>query len=1099
MPVIPVAGTERDAPGATVTGQLAGADLTPGTVLADRFVVSRLLGIGGMGVVYLARDRALDVDVAVKLLRPELASRPEAFDRFRQELLLARQVSSPNVVRIHDISSHAGRWFISMDYVEGESLDRRLDRLGTLSVQESLAIARQLAMGLAAAHAVGIVHRDLKPSNVLIDSAGNARISDFGVARSLGTSGLTQSGAIVGTPDYLSPEQARGTAIDARSDLYALGLILYEMLSGQQPFGGGTPAESLTQRLVRPPPPVDAQRRDVPAWAARLVERLLQPRPSRRFNDAQAVVAAIEQQRVARDLRPGPRSLAAAAALILALAVLAWWRFAPSPVPAAADARPPERVVVLAEGAPGRADPLLEAWAESLRLGLNAQAGLSAVDAERTQLAQVQAGFGGAAPASDADLLAVLPATRVLHLGLQGAGAERRLTARLGPEEMPTMSARAPADQDPAPAFTELSSAIARALGHPAPAPHLPADPALVLAYGEALQLRRSGRAEQAAAAFRQVAEQAPESAAVWLGLAEALKVAGQRPLSLEAARRGLALPGSPLGRDFARWVAMAEGRADEAMAAQAQWIAQRPDDLDAQVVLAEMRIDAGEFEAAADGLRALLERDGQDPRAWFLLGKSAILHGEPRQAVEDHLVRALVLYKRGRSTFGEAETTNAMGVAYSRLGQVEDAGEQYRKALTLRRELGDRRGVASSLRNLAQLAMIRGEFEEAQASLDEASSLFAALGDNSGAAAVDNELGLLAEERGNYVAALAAYKRALRGREQSSDAQGSAESLNNIGFAHYQLGDYDNARVFWRQARDAFAALDDRNGMVRADQNLGLLEIARGDWDASQALLESSLREAESRHMLEEAAVSRRNLAELHWNRGRLDEAWAQLQKARALFQEREDQRGLVDADLLEARLLTAAGNGVGALARLDRLQPTLQESSMEQRAIASLLRAELLMDAGRAAEATKMLARARTEANESGVRVLRLRADVLGGQGADPDLDQAVTSLGNAPLLLLWHERRIAQGLDAGDAPAAAAFYRLAREAPGARGNFLRAERLHSLGARALAAAGAPRDAEDAERRAVEARAALQSRLPPELKADEPLLSGGADVEPD
>lgn len=1092
-----MAGTERDAPGPTVTGQLAGAELAPGTVLADRFVVSRLLGIGGMGVVYLARDRALDVDVAVKLLRPELASRPEAFERFRQELLLARQVSSPNVVRIHDISSHAGRWFISMDYVDGESLDRRLDRLGTLPVQESLAIARQLALGLAAAHAVGIVHRDLKPSNVLIDAAGNARISDFGVARSLGTSGLTQSGAIVGTPDYLSPEQARGAAIDARSDLYALGLILYEMLSGQLPFSGGTPAESLAQRLVRPPPPVDAQRRDIPAWAARLVDRLLQPRPARRFKDAPAVVAAIDQQRVARDLRPGPRGLAAAAALALALGAAAWWRFAPPPVPAPVEARTPERLVVLADGAPGRADPLLEAWAESLRLGLNAQAGLPAVDAERTQLAQVQAGFGGAAAASDADLLAVLPATRVLRLGLQGEGAERRLTARLGPDATPLMSA--PADRDLAPAFAELSAAIARALGHVAPPSYLPADPSLLLAYGEALQLRRSGRAEQAAAAFQRLTERAPESAAAWLGLAEASKAAGQRPLSLEAARRGLALPGSPLGRDFARWVDMAEGRAGEAMAAQAQWIAQRPDDLDAQLVLAEMRIDAGEFEAAAGGLRALLERDGQDPRAWFLLGKSAILHGEPRQAVEDHLVRALVLYKRGRSTFGEAETTNAMGVAYSRLGQVEDAGEQYRKALALRRELGDRRGVASSLRNLAQLAMIRGEFDQAQSSLDEASALFAALGDGSGAAAVDNELGLLAEERGNYVAALAAYKRALRGREQSSDAQGSAESLNNIGFAHYQLGDYDNARVFWRQARDAFTTLADRNGMVRADQNLGLLEIARGDWDGSQALLESSLREAESRHMLEEAAVSRRNLAELHWNRGRLDEAWTHLERARALFREREDQRGLVDADLLEARLLTAAGNGSAAIALLDRLQPTLEESSMEQRAIASLLRAELLLDAGRADEAATMLAQARTEANESGVRVLRLRADVMSGPGADPALDQAVTSLGNVPLLLLWHERRIAQALDAGDASTAAALYRLAREAPGARGNFLRAGRLHALGARAFAASGAPEDAEEAGRRAADAHAALQSRLPPELKAGDPLISGAADVEPD
>ncbi len=220
-----------------MTGQLAAAELRSGDVLAGRFRIESMLGIGGMGVVYRAYDLSLDVEVALKLLRPELARRPESFERFRQELLLARQVSSPHVVRIHDISQQDGRWFISMDFVDGQSLERRMDHDGKLAVDEALPIVRGLLEGLTAAHGRGVVHRDLKPANVLLDKANHAYITDFGVARSLGaTGGMTQSGVIFGTPEYLSPEQARGEKVDARSDLYTVGLILYEMLSGTLPF-----------------------------------------------------------------------------------------------------------------------------------------------------------------------------------------------------------------------------------------------------------------------------------------------------------------------------------------------------------------------------------------------------------------------------------------------------------------------------------------------------------------------------------------------------------------------------------------------------------------------------------------------------------------------------------------------------------------------------------------------------------------------------------------------------------------------------------------------------------------------------------------------
>ena len=191
---------------ATVTGMLAAAELRAGEIVAERYRIVRLLGMGGMGVVYHAHDTELDVDVALKLLRPELASRHDAFERFRQELLLARQVSSPHVVRIHDLVRHGEVWLISMDFVPGHSLERLLDTKGHLPPEDAIRIVRQLALGLAAAHQRGVVHRDLKPANVLMTEDGEARITDFGVARSAGSTGITVSGVVIGTPEYLSPE-----------------------------------------------------------------------------------------------------------------------------------------------------------------------------------------------------------------------------------------------------------------------------------------------------------------------------------------------------------------------------------------------------------------------------------------------------------------------------------------------------------------------------------------------------------------------------------------------------------------------------------------------------------------------------------------------------------------------------------------------------------------------------------------------------------------------------------------------------------------------------------------------------------------------------
>jgi serine/threonine protein kinase len=226
--------------------------------MAGRYRIEALVGVGGMGMVYRAHDERLDLAVALKVLRPEVAAGDQGERRFVRELVLARQVSHPNVVRIHDLGEDGSLRFLTMDYVEGRSLQEILREDGPLPAERAVEVAREIAEGLGAAHREGVIHRDLKPANVLVGEDGRSYVSDFGVARSLTGSGLTRDGSILGTLSYLAPEQAQGEDVDARSDLYALGILLYEMLTGELPFRGETANELLAERLTRDPRPRSA-------------------------------------------------------------------------------------------------------------------------------------------------------------------------------------------------------------------------------------------------------------------------------------------------------------------------------------------------------------------------------------------------------------------------------------------------------------------------------------------------------------------------------------------------------------------------------------------------------------------------------------------------------------------------------------------------------------------------------------------------------------------------------------------------------------------------------------------------------------------------
>jgi len=1072
-------------PGATATGLYAQQRLALGTVLANRFRIESVLGVGGMGVVYRASDTALDIPVALKLLRPELSLREGAFERFRQELLTARQVSSPHVVRIHDLADHDGQPFITMDLVEGESLDHRIDREGALPIDDVVRIGLQLARGLAAAHARGVVHRDLKPANVLLDGDGNAYITDFGVARSLASGGLTQSGAVLGTPDYLSPEQARGDRVDSRSDLYALGLIVYEMLAARLPFPGGTLPEVLAQRMLRAPEAVTVARPDTPAWLARLVDRLLRPQPAHRLQSADAVVQAFEQRRVARDWRGVRRTVAGVviAGVAVAAAAFGLWRWTHPVAPAGiAAVSPLHRLLVVPLQADSKLAPDLRVALDALaRDALSESESIAVVDGERTVQAWRQLDPAGTARVDARALQRIVGADRVLQLALAPQGAGWRATARLdGGAQAKPQHADAPTAQAALaqllrqPALASFAGMKTAAFDAKIPVPALEA-------FGKGVQRLHDDAPADARTHFVNATRLAPGFSAAWLAQAEAAAMVGDQDAAYDALERGQATArGARVQRAFRAALASLDG---DAAAAAAQWrarLAQTPDDLFASLQLARAQSAGGDLDAALATLQALTARDPNDARAWFEYGKAAILQGQAQRAVDDYLVRALVLYKRARNRYGEAETVNALGIGYGRLGQSADAEEQYRKAVTLREAVGNQRGLATSLRNLASVLTLRGRFDEAQATLERARALHRALDDRNGLAAVENEMGLLAEERGDYPAALAAFRNALAFWRQLDHKPGIAQALNDIGFAQYQLGAYDDAQAYLVQSAQAYTALGDQTGRIRTQQNLGQLATARGDWAEASRQLHASLTAAEREQMAEEAAVGLRNLAELEPLQGHIASALEAAQRATASFQQREDVRGEVDAALVHVQILRAAAATAQASKALEALGPRLADASTEQQALASLLRAQLagFDDAGRG----QALTYARELAKRSGVRALQLQI-ALEAPSHDAAIDREIDTLGNASLRLRRDVAAMRADLARGRADAAASRYLdvLPRVR---RADVLEAPELHALGAQALRRNGDAQRATLAQQRARDAMANFQRRVPASLR---------------
>lgn len=1107
------AGDASPPPDPTRTADGAIRRLAAGTLLAGRYRILELVGVGGMGMVYRAEDEQLGLTVAVKILRPDLAQHGRRLERFKQELVLARQVSHPNVVRIHDLGTDGEIVFLTMDLITGRPLSELLADEGRLSPERTVGIARQLAAALAAAHDAGVVHRDLKPGNVLVDDSGRAAISDFGVARSLAGPGPTLPGAVVGTLDYLSPEQARGDEVDGRADLYALGILLHEMLTGELPFAGGSEAEVLAQRLTGATRDLRTAGVEVPRQLAALVRRLLQRDPARRYQSAREVLADLGP--LHRAAPPPWRRVALAACGVLALLVVGWTvrervrltRHEPARQPAAA--LHAVALLPLADET-GRADL---AWVasglpEMLGASLAEGGGLRVLDGLRV-FQTVEGLKLPRGPLSEAEarrLAELLDADRLVSGRVRAIGGKLSIDLSLLAADAPGLPAQTlHAESEPKDAFRlidGLGTTLRDRLAAPSVAagPVVSRSPAALSAYATGLDHLRRGDALAAAAALEKAVASDPGYGAAWVQLARARESLGRRDAAREAARHAVETlaPGGSRSAYEARAVeARLLGRPEKAQEILAGLVARHPEDTEARVELGEAYGEQGNLDRAVATLAEVVRLAPHHPRAWYLLGKYAILGGNPKRAIDDYLVHALVVHNQLGSEEGRADVLNAFGVAYRDLGNWARAAESYEQAAAIRRRIGDEHGYAMTLRNLANLHTERSEHAAAERQLAEALAILERLGDGPGIADVYDELGVLAEQRGSYEDALAHYQRALRVRRDLGNDLAFATSFGNVGYACYLLGRYDDAMVYCRQGLDLTRKSGDPSGVVLATQNLALLELARGEWDEALKSFLTALSASRELGMKQATAASLGHLGRLAQYQGRPAAALASFAEALGVLRELGDQRGLAEFTLAQAEVQLELGLEAAAGERLRAAAALLREGeNREQQAELARLQGEWHLLRGEIAAARTGMRRAVAQAEESHSIVALLDARLSAAEEALDSgpgrtvlaglvrLRAQTETLGHARLRLRADEILARAALAAGDPKLAQRTARAGLEQADACGGYAGAYRLHLLLSWALARQGKQAEATAERRRADDEVARVGRDLGPEQR---------------
>ena len=839
--------------------------LQVGDVLGGRYEIQQLLGEGGMGAVYKAMDRELDRPVALKLIRPELASSSAMLARFKQELLLSRQVTHKNVVRIYDLGDSDGMKFITMEFVAGRDLHALIAERKKLSLEESVDVMQQVCQALEAAHSVGVIHRDLKPQNIMCETTGRIVVMDFGLARTMEGDGMTQSGALVGTMEYMSPEQALGKELDQRSDVFTAGLILYELLTGKMPFRADSALASLIRRTQERAIPVSDHDETIPAALSGIVSKCLEPDPAKRYQSAAEVRRDLDSWQGNRaaatlgfhpDVKPWgqtvPWPIVTGILTVLLLAIIGYvFRgklLSPAPGGTAVSL-----AVMPFQNASGDHswDWLGPSLSDMLSTDVGQSAHLRMVSPDRMQQVFHDLRIQPNSIVDSSTLARVAEFTNADTLvwgQFTKLGDQIRIDATVQDRKHNnTVKVKSEAASE-----KELSQAVDRLAGMIRQNLALSSDlvnelqaqsfkPAsnsveALRDYNEGLQLLRQGNNLEAQKKLLAATTADPQFADAFSRLGEAYSALGYDNEAEQASRRAVDLSQNlPLAQRYFMQASLARVTKDnpKAIAAYENLAKSFPDNLDVLFALGGLYEDGGDFPKALSYDQRVLQADGKNLDALLAVGRLDIKSGNPQQGL-DPLDRARNLAIDVDNQEQQALILQATGIAYKLMNKPDEALRNYQDSMAINQRLGQKRGVAASLVEIAQVQLSLGKSDAALSAYNEALKIRREIGAKKESGDTLIDLGDLYLDRGQPDDALRVLKESLQIQRDAGDETYQALCLNNIGNAYTLKGENEDALTNLQQALQIREKLNVPGEIAQTLQGLGTAYTALGQYDSA-------------------------------------------------------------------------------------------------------------------------------------------------------------------------------------------------------------------------------------------------------------------------